>query len=252
MYNTFPTSRLGSQLKAVKASGYKGTVFTGWFWNSGLYRTMTLIKQVFGDFEFPFTRRLYKTLEDFEGQGDMKEFYNFKLPYVFELYEWLDICKRLERKEYYKILKWHKVGIQDNYIGASRFVSECAIFRIPVITGDTITAGEYVFPKLQTKSRDIPTQAKLITLMMKSNLENKRIAEDGFRRYQEHYSLDAYCENLHKILLELGVQDRGLGDKRVEEKKDDDFSGYAEGFGGDRKDDYSFGRSGTGTEIPKV
>lgn len=240
MYNTFPSAQLDSQLKAVKISGYKGLVFTGWFWVSGLYRTMTLIRDVFGEFEFPFARELYKKLATFK--GDMKDFFNYKIPYVFELYDWLDICKRLERKEYYKLLRWCKVGIQDNYIGASRFVAECAIFKIPVITGDTVTAGRHVFPELQTKSRDVGKQAVLIEKLMISDVYNKYVGDKGFWDYQEHYGLDAYCNNLYRILLSLGVKDKHKL-KIITTRDDNKINGWYEGFGETpegKKDDLSF------------
>ena len=147
------------------------------------------------------------------------------------------INKSITTKNYNGEVRNLEVGNDNSFCSLYHTLHNCAVYGIPVVTGDTVTAGKTVFPELQTKSRDVINQTQLINKLMVDKDFNKYVATKGYYNYKEHYGLDACIERLYKTLLKLGVKNQWKfqqTNKKEAETREHDKSTldwWYEGFG---------------------
>jgi len=112
---------------------------------------------------------------------------------------------RMRSYEYMKELSKCYVAIddQENYIGWSRFVMECALTSVPCIGSNH--ANKIFFPELYVKHKDYKRQKELLNRLFNDEAFHERMVQFGFQKVHEHLDTDRLCEKLLRIAEELNV-----------------------------------------------
>jgi len=114
---------------------------------------------------------------------------------------------RLNRDPYMQTLNKCYIAIddQENYIGWSRFVMECALTFVPCIGSNF--ANKIFFPDLYTDHKDYARQRELVTKLVNDQTWHREIAEKAFAKVIDHMDTDRLCKQLVTIAKELGSPD---------------------------------------------
>ena len=109
------------------------------------------------------------------------------------------------RVEYATKLSKCFVGIEDEYIGASRFASECASLKIPVIGTEWITGVRVANPELVTPKLDVDKKVKLVKKLLDDPEFYRLCAEGAYERIRHHYDAGVCLDRLKKAWFDAGL-----------------------------------------------
>ena len=117
----------------------------------------------------------------------------------------IEAFTRLNRVDYFKKLSTCWVGLEDEYIGASRFAAECASLKIPVLGTEYITGAKVANPDLVTEPRNINEKIRLIKQLFEDEKFYEEQCEVAYKNITEHYSSSTCLDRLIGAWKEIGV-----------------------------------------------
>jgi len=118
----------------------------------------------------------------------------------------IEAFTRLNRVDYFKELSTCYIGLEDEYVGASRFAAECASIKIPIMGTEYVTGARVANPELVTEPRNINKKVELIKKLMNDEEFYKKQCELAYKNIKEHYSSEACLDRLIAAWKEIGVE----------------------------------------------
>ena len=159
---------LDTQLKACAKLNYNVRIFTGWFGESATKLKRYAVER---------------------GVNPNK----------------LETFTRLSRIEYFEKLAECWIGMEDEYIGASRFAAECASLKIPIIGTEYITGTGVANPDLITERKNVEQKIGLANKLFNNQsfyIEQGNVAHKNIK---EHYDGGVCLDRLLTAWKEIGV-----------------------------------------------
>jgi len=104
--------------------------------------------------------------------------------------------------EFFRVLRICYAAIDDNegYYGWSRFIAQCAIVGVPVVTTENSGFGSVIFPELCTKHKDYCAQIELLERLRNDEDFRNNISKLGFSRLMKHVNTSACLNRLFNAI----------------------------------------------------
>lgn len=106
---------------------------------------------------------------------------------------------RMSSNEYFEKVSECYLALEDiYYVGGSRFASECASVKVPIIGTPYSSACNIAFPELIANVNDENRRTELINRLYSDKDFYAQICESGFKRNYDHYNSETCVEDLMK------------------------------------------------------
>jgi hypothetical protein len=113
--------------------------------------------------------------------------------------------KRLSGEDYFRELSTCFVGIEDGYVGANRFATECSYLQVPILGTVNATACTVVCPELITNVGDVDSKVELINKLCGNSDYYVELCKHSYTRTIQHYSENVCVERMIEAWSECGL-----------------------------------------------
>jgi glycosyltransferase involved in cell wall biosynthesis len=114
----------------------------------------------------------------------------------YEAYEWMGL-------EYWEKLSECRCSVDNMYWGTCSLGMESAVFKIPLVGNSLSTTAVVLNPKLVTD--DIVKQARLVKWLINEPKIARRMGEEAYNNYLEHYSTENKLRRFKEAVKMVGL-----------------------------------------------